>query len=100
MLDNLLLAPNFGFEKETIDWVKGKVGCQTLKALSRMAIRQCVQAQFPDCSVYDALWKLPLPTILKRCIRLDEYELSNQISPSFVIPQQCVCCLDGFSADQ
>ena len=99
MLDNLLLPPNSGFEKETIDWVKGKIGCPSLMELSRMTIRHSVQHKITDGSFYSQLWKLPLPTILKRYVRLDDYVFSSQVSPSFVIPQQCVCCLERYSGE-
>ena len=96
MLDNLLVPPNDGFEKETIDWVKQQIACPSLKALTRMAIRHAVQQRVQDCSIYKDLWTLPLPTLLKKYVRLDEYSLNAKNNPTYNLPQQCVCCSQTF----
>lgn len=77
MLDNLFVAPNRGFEKEkeVIDWVKDRIRCPSLMGLARMSIRDAVQKQSDGTSIYEKLWRLPLPTYLKSYVRLDGYEM-------------------------
>lgn len=96
MLDRLLIPPNTGFERPTIDWVKEQIGCPTLKSLCRMSIRSVMWNNHGQASIYKAIDKVPLPKYLLQYLKLEAFTKESVEIPTFAIPQQCMCCIESF----